>query len=321
MKFEFRLLAGALFMGLFLLPLRADDAPGSSLADARDDVLGDVLAIQGDVVLTQAEIDAAFSKIPAQRRLAFIRNGDRVNRMIGDLLRIKIVVADAIAAGYDEDPLVKSRMSMAAEKELAEAWMAKVKQDTPAADYATLAHEYYLANPDAFMTQEIVDVSHILVNSEDRSEEEALQLASSIREQLLAEPARFEELVMEFSDDPSKGANQGRFARTKRGQMVKAFEDKAFTMENAGDISEPVATAYGYHIIRLNAKFPARPVPFEEVKAQAMTRAREKHLEAYRSRYLKQLLSDPIELPDGAVEAMAKRYFGEDLELWPVFEE
>ncbi|MCH7507218.1 MAG: hypothetical protein IID60_07950, partial [Proteobacteria bacterium] len=62
-------------------------------------------------------------------------------------------------------------------------------------------------------------------------------------------------------------------------------------------------------------------VPFEEVKAQAMTQAREKHVEAYRSRYLKKLLVDPIELPPGAVEAMAKRYFGEDLELAPVFEE
>ena len=321
MKFEFRLLTGALLMGFFLLPLHADDAPGSGLAEAADDVLADVLAIQGDVVLTQAEIDTAFSKIPAQHRLAFIRNGDRVNRMIGDLLRIKIVVADAIAARYDEDPLVKSRMSMAAEKELAEAWMAKIKHDAPAADYATLAHEYYLANPEAFMTEEFVDVSHILVNSENRSAEEALQLASSIREKLLADPARFEELVLEYSDDPSKGANRGRFVKTKRGQMVKAFEEKAFAMENAGDISEPVETTYGYHIIRLNQKFPAGPVPFEDVKAQAMTRAREKHVEAYRSRYLRKLLSDPIELPDGAVEAMAKRYFGEDLELWPVFEE
>ena len=117
------------------------------------------------------------------------------------------------------------------------------------------------------MTEEIIDVSHILVNSEDRSSAEALLLASSLREQLLEDPSRFEAMVMEFSDDPSKGSNKGRFARTKRGQMVKPFEDVSFAMENTGDISEPVATAYGYHIIRLNGKFPARPMPFEEIKA------------------------------------------------------
>ena len=317
MKFKFRLPAGAILIGLFLLPLHADEPSGDSLSD----VSNDILAIQGDMVLTQQEIDAAFSKIPAEYRLPLIRNGERVNRMIGNLLRIKIVAADAIAAHFDQDPMVKRRMSMAAEKELAEAWMAKVKAEAPAADYEILAHEYYLANPDAFMTEEIVDVSHILVNIEDRSSEEALQLASSIREQLLEDPSRFEELVMEFSDDPSKGSNSGRFARTRRGEMVKAFEDVAFALVNAGDISEPVETAFGYHIIRLNANYPPRPVPFAEVKADAMTQAREKYMDNYRARYLKKLLSDPIELPDGAVETMIKRHFGEDLELAPVYEE
>ncbi len=317
MKFEIRLLAGAILIGLFLLPLQADESPESGLSDVSDGIL----AIQGDAVLTQAEIDVAFSKIPARHRLQFIRNGERVNQMIGNLLRIKIIAADATAAHFDEDPAVKRRMSMAADKELAEAWMAKVKENTPDADYATLAHEYYLANPDSFMTDEVVDVSHILVNNQDRSGEEALLLASSLREQLMEDPSRFEEMVMEFSDDPSKGSNKGRFARTKRGQMVKSFEEVSFAMEHNGDISEPVETPYGYHIIRLNEKFPSRPIPFEEVKAEAMAQAREQHLEEYRSRYLRKLLTDPIELPEGAVEAMAKRYFGENLELSPVFEE
>ena len=317
MKFEIRLLAGAILIGLFLLPLQADETPESGLSDVPDGIL----AIQGDAVLTQAEIDVAFSKIPAQHRLQFIRNGERVNQMIGNLLRIKIVAADATAAHYDENPTVKSRMSMAAEKELAEAWMAKVKDDTPEADYATLAHEYYLANPDLYMTEEMVDVSHILVNNQDRSNEEALALASSLREQLQEDPSRFVEMVMEFSDDPSKGSNKGRFARTARGQMVKSFEEASFSMEHVGDISEPVGTSYGYHIIRLNDKFSPKPIPFEAAKEKAMEQARERHREEHRSRYLRKLLTDPIELPEGAVEAMVKRHFGENLELSPVYEE
>lgn len=317
MRAEILLTAGFIILGLFLRPIHADEVPETGPVGKSDEVL----AIQGGVVLTQGEIDAAFSKISAEYRLPFIRNGERVNRMIGDLLRIKIVAADAIAAGYDEDPLVKNRVSMAAEKELAAAWMAKVKADTPEADYEALAHEYFLANPDAFMTEELVDVSHILVNNEDRSTEEALALATSLREQLQEDPSRFDELIMEFSDDPSKGSNNGRFARMRRGKMVKSFEEVSFAMEHPGDISEPVETTYGYHIIRLNAKSPPRPIPFESVKADAMAQAREKHLEDYRSRYLRRLLSDPIELPEGAVEAMAKRYFGENLELAPVFEE
>ena len=59
--------------------------------------------------------------------------------------------------------------------------------------------------------------------------------------------------------------------------------------------------------------------PFESVKTNAMKQARDQYLSEYRIRYLKQLSSAPIELPDGAVEAMARRYFGDDLELSPDF--
>jgi len=317
MNFRFNHLVCTLVTVLFHLPLHADETPGGDSAGG----LNDVLASQGGVMITQGEIDVAFSKIPAEYRLAYIRNGDRVDRLIGDLLRIRIVAAEAIAVQFDEDPLIKSRMAMAAEKELAEAWMAKVKADTPEADYEALAHELYLANPDKYMTDEIVDVSHILVNSENRSNEEALQLASSLREQLLEDPSRFDEMVMEYSDDPSKAGNDGRFSRMSRGQMVRPFEEMSFSMENVGDISELVETSYGYHIIKLNGKFPPRPIPFEEVNADAMTQAREKHLEDYRARYLRKLLDHPIEIPEGAVEAMVKRHFGDELELAPEYEE
>jgi hypothetical protein len=53
----------------------------------------------------------------------------------------------------------------------------------------------------------------------------------------------------------------------------------------------------------------------------AMQQAREKYLANYKKRYLKKVLSDPLVLPDGATEEMARRYFGEDLELAPVFSE
>ncbi len=317
MKFESHFLAGAFLMVFFLAPLNAEEmSQKAALGESQE-----IFAKQGNVVLTQGELDAAFSRIPAEYRLAFIRNGERVDRLVGDLLRIKLAAADAIGAHYNEDPLVKGRMSLAAEKELAEGWMAKVKEDAPDADYAALAHEYYLANPDEFMTDEVRDVSHILVNNEDRSSEEALQLATSLRDQLLEDPSRFEEFVKQYSDDPSKAGNGGRFPRMIRGQMVKPFEEVAFALQNVGDISEPVETPYGYHIIRLNQQYPSRPQPFEDVKAEAMTQAREKYLESYRSRYIRKLVADPIELQEGAVELMAKRYFGEDLELAPDYKE
>ena len=121
MKFKIQLPAGLVILGLFLAPLQADEISGGDPADNP----GDILATLGDVTLTHAEIDAEFSKIPAEKRLAFVRDGERVQRKIQTLLHFKVAAAAAIAAHYDEEPNVKGRMALAAEKELAEAWLHK----------------------------------------------------------------------------------------------------------------------------------------------------------------------------------------------------
>lgn len=318
MTFNFRLLSVLLGAGFYLYPVHAEEGTLTNQSPAS---LDEPFAIQGDAVLTQAEIDAAFSKIPSEHRLAFIRSGERVNQLVVNLLRSKLVAMEAAAVDYDEGPLVQTRMVLAAERELAEAWMAHVIENAPEGDYEAMAYENYLANPDKFMTSALVDVSHILVSSENRSNEEALELATGIRQQILDNPGQFDALVQEFSEDPAKVGNKGRYHKVKREQMVKPFEDAAFSLENPGEISEPVETGYGYHIIRLDQSYPPALMPFEDVKARAIEQAKVKYQAEYRIRYLKELSSSPIELPDGAVESMAKRHFGDDFELAPDFEE
>jgi len=307
------LLVCLIFATQIISSVQADDESETSPAIG----LEEPFAIQGDVVLTQAELDAEFSKIRPEHRLAFIRSGERVDQLVATLLRYKLVAADAEAADFDEEVLVKARVELAAEKELAEAWIVQVMEDAPPADYETLAHEYYLANPDQFMTPEYVDVTHILISSESRSREEALALADSLHEQLIENPALFDDYVMEYSEDPSKGANKGNFPTMQRGQMVKPFEDASFAMETEGEISEPIETAYGFHIIRFNKRFPPRQKKYEDVKADAMAMVRKNYLEEYRIRYIRKLSEQPIEIQRGAVEAMAKRHFGDNLELAP----
>jgi parvulin-like peptidyl-prolyl isomerase len=171
------------------------------------------------------------------------------------------------------------------------------------------------------MSQAYLDVSHLLISSQDKPDERALEQIEALRLELDADPARFDEMILEYSEDPSKDLNQGRFPKMYRGQMVKPFEDAAFAIESPGDITQPVKTSYGYHLIRLNQKHPGEILPFETVREDAIEQARTRHLKQYRENYLRKLLSEPIKLEDGAIEAMVKRYFGENLELAPVFED
>jgi len=78
-----------------------------------------------------------------------------------------------------------------------------------------------------------------------------------------------------------------------------------------------VQTEYGFHIIRLNGRSGGQLPDYEAVRDEAVARARERYLNNYREMYLRKVLSDPVVIPEGAVEIMAKRHFGEDLELAP----
>ena len=312
MKFN-RQIPALLCAATMIGPLQAEETPSSELLGVSDEVF----ATQGDVVLTQAELDAALNKVPADLRLRYIRSAERVEQLVAKLLRTKVIVSEAQKADYDDQKLVQVRMDLAAETELAEAWVQHKIESTPPADYEALAYEHYLANKERYLSDPTVDVSHILVSSEGRGSEEALKLALQLREQIIENPETFDALVIEYSDDPSKSSNGGRFPNTHRGEMVKPFEDVAFAMETPGEISEPVETAYGYHLIRLNASRPAEILPFEEVKEQSIDGLQKQYKEEYRVRYIKSLLTEPAEVKEGAVEAMLKRYYGENLELSP----
>jgi peptidyl-prolyl cis-trans isomerase C len=276
-----------------------------------------VFARQGRVKLTQTELDGAFSGIPQTSRLAYIRDGGQVDRLVAALLRRKAIAADAVQAGFDQDPVVAARIQLAAQKELAEAWLQHKIENAPEADYAALGREDYLADPEAYRNEEVLDVSHILIGTESRSLEEARTLADRLHEQLADDPSQFDALVQEYSDDPMKSANGGRYQDMRKGQMVPEFEQAAFALEKEGSLSPPVQTNYGFHIICLNSRGGGDIPDYEAVSAQAEERARMKHLGRIRETYIRQIANEPIVIPDGAVEIMAKRHFGDELELAP----
>lgn len=311
---EFALIvAGLWFAGTAF----ADAFERETPADLNDPEV--VFAYQGDAVLTQVGIDAAFGRIPGEHRLVFIRDGGKVDKLVRDIMKTEVIARDALENGFDEDPVIRERMLLAAHKTLAEAWIDQIAKNTPEADYEAMAHEDYVANPEQYMTPEYIDVTHILIGTETRTDEVALALAQTVRERALESPESFTELVMEYSDDPAKESNEGSYLRVGRGQMAKPFEDAAFALEAQGDISKPVGTDYGYHIIRLDKRYEPRQRPFEDVREEAVAAMEAKHRARYQQNYIQALLADGIVLPEGSVEVMLKRYFGENLENAPQY--
>lgn len=99
--------------------------------------------------------------------------------------------------------------------------------------------KYYEDNKDQFAKR---DASHILVEDE--------KTANEIKEKL-DNGEDFADLAKEYSKDTANAANGGNLGTFSRGQMVKEFEDAAFKLKE-GEISEPIKTQFGYHIIKIN---------------------------------------------------------------------
>jgi len=117
---------------------------------------------------------------------------------------------------------------------------------------------YYLANKAQYGTAESRDVRHILVNNK--------KLADQLESQLKG-GASFAVLAKKYSKDPGSAKTGGKLTITK-GQTVPEFDKTAFKLKT-NQISPPVHTQYGWHIIQaLSAVRPAKTTPLSSVKEQ-----------------------------------------------------
>ncbi len=280
-----------------------------------------VFAYQGDAVLTQQELDAAFMQIPENARLAFIRDGARVDQLVRNLLEIKMLKNDAITQGLTDEALVNTTVAMAADKELAKIWTQRIPTLAPEVDFAAMAKEDYLANPSKYDKSASIDLTQILISTEERSEAEAMKIALELKAELNQSPERFQRLLAEYSDDETKLTTFGQLKKVGKGKMVPEFEQVAFAMQVNGEISDPVTTQYGVHLIRLDARHSAGVPSFEDIREEAIQRQQREFQQTYLRKYLGRLFSEPAVFPEGSVEIMAKRYFGENLEKAPIFSE
>lgn len=112
---------------------------------------------------------------------------------------------------------------------------------------------------------EEISASHILIKNEEKSDKEAKDKAEEAIEEIEA-GTEFSKVAKEYSEGPSakRGGKLGSF---NRGKMVEAFEDEAFQLEE-GEISNPVKTKFGYHVIKVTDKKEAEGQEFKKQKTK-----------------------------------------------------
>ena len=187
------------------------------------------------------------------------------------------------------------------------------------------AERYYRLNPKKFTTQERVRLRHILLSlpagASPEREKEAARKALEIRSQAIA-GADFGKLAQEYSE--GAGAPEGGdIGWISRGSLMKEIEEIAFNNLSAGEISPPVRTSLGLHLIKLEVREAGRLLPFSEVQGKIKEELYAKALDERFQKWLKTDLRKrhrvdvklpgvvfrPEETKEGTVDTlMASRY-------------
>lgn len=171
----------------------------------------------------------------------------------------------------------------------------EVTEELKDMDWEAAAREEYTANQAAYAMPEQVSASHILISIEQRSDEEALAIAQEVLEKLRA-GGDFVALAQEYSEDGSVVNNLGELGFFGRGQMVAPFEEAVFAMTEPGQLSEPVKSQFGYHIIRFGEHRPASVRTFDQVKNIIIPQVQRRGQQAARAAKIAEVKTGAVDL-------------------------
>lgn len=268
----------------------------------------DVVVSRGTAHLTFKQIDAVVRRMPPEDRAKAMDNPTRIDNTLNTMLLAQQLADQARANGLDKDPEFMADIEWMIVEKLAAARTRQFESQIKVPPLEELAKETYLANKADYMLPASRVVRHLLVQTkDDRDEKQAEALAEKLRAEAVAHPDRFQQMVVDQSDDSSKRTTFG-VVRLGDGELDPAFADAAKKLSKVGEISPVVRSSFGWHIIKLEQDQPARQRSFDEVKDQILAKLRAKYIDQTKRQFIDELRNEKIEADPALVESIRTRY-------------
>jgi len=225
-----------------------------------------VLITVGEVKVTAADFDRIIDSMPEQYRAA--ARGPNRRQFADNVVQMLVLAQEGRRRKLDQTPLYQTLARFQGESILATVTMAELGKDSKP-DEAEL-RKYYDEHRAEF---EQAHARHILIRfqgspvplksgQKDLTDAEALAKALALRQRIVS-GEDFATIATAESDDAGSGAKGGDLGDFSHGAMVAGFEQAAFALK-PGEMSEPVKTQFGYHLIKLESK---NVKSFEEARA------------------------------------------------------
>jgi peptidyl-prolyl cis-trans isomerase C len=234
--------------------------PQLAPAEGEDGDAPKVIAEYQGTQFTEADLVDAVARLNSRARRTLSDNEDRMRQFVENHIVSQLIFEEGRKKNFDQDPEIRQQIAEL-ERHLVVQRVMQEQQAAPVEDADVKA--YYDANQAEFSSDR-VHAAHILVAEED--------LAREVHEKLKKDSSQFAELAKEHSVDRSNSQRGGDLGFFGKGRMVKEFEEAAFALTEDGQISDPIQTRFGWHIIQRVAREDGSVKPFEEVQNQIKVR-------------------------------------------------
>jgi peptidyl-prolyl cis-trans isomerase C len=203
------------------------------------------------------------------------------------LIDMKVMAKAGRDAGMADTPLFQQRLNYLEERALRRAYFADSIANAVTEEAVRAEYDKFVAE---FVPSDEIRASHILVADE--------AAANAIKAELDG-GADFATIAKEKSIDPG-AANGGDLGFFSKGMMVAPFETAAFALTDVGQVSAPVESQFGWHIIKLEEKRQSAPPAFEQVASQLQQQLL---MATFDGTVAKLMDGIAIEIPDAALKA------------------
>ncbi len=243
------------------------------------------------VTITKADFEAELARLPPEQQGALRASPERLPTFIENLLVMKTLAEQARREKLDQSPVAKAELQAAVDRALAQRRLDQYDATLPVPDFTKRARELYLADPKQYEEKALYNASHIMVDFKCRAPDAARARAEEARKVLLG-GISLDDVVSQFSDDPTAQNNKGRLGWRGFEALNPTLQELLPTMKK-GDVSEPVSSNYGFHVVILHDVKPARQRTFDEVKAGIIEKLKTDYVKVQRQQLVNKITTDP----------------------------
>jgi len=229
--------------------------------------------------ITLEEFEVRIGEIPSYYQ-GFLATQNGKTELLNGMIAEAVLIQKAKEEGLDKREDIRRRLKNVEDRVLLETMVQELQKDRIAVSDEEVK-EYFEKNEEKFTNPAQVRVSHILV----KRKAEAKSIQNELRE-----GANFEKLARKYSIDSITAPRGGDLGYISRGEMIPAFEDVAFALENKNDISGIIETPFGYHLVKLTGKKQMRNKTQEEIDYEIRARIQNEKLDRLMEKYRKELM-------------------------------